>query len=182
MKRFRDFTEQETSKMDSRSRIVMYDDYEKYQSLLLTRDKFVELNRQEERSNEAPPIKGYGGNFIDNYASSLTGSASHSNVIALDDYITKSKTIKENKKSYEILKKMPVENLPKTEYLDLRSHVGEFISDADLDKVYEDDFSDCLHKMNDTSILCFTCVDGAQTWWSPKMDNDGKVIGLVRTK
>jgi hypothetical protein len=178
MKRFRDFTEQETSKTDSRSRIVMYDDYEKSQSLLVTRDKFVELNRQEERSTKAPPIKGYGGNYIDNYASSLT--ASHSNIIALDDFLNR-KNIKESKNSYNILKKMPVEDLPKTEYLDLRSHVGEFISDADLDKVYEDDFSDCLHKMNDTSILCFTCVDGAQTWWAPKM-NDGKVIGLVRTK
>ena len=168
-------------------KIEMFDEYEQRDNLLATRNKYLQQKKQEQSADnkesqvKEPPVKPYEGNLINNYASSLTGSASHSNVIALDDYITKSKTIKENKKSYEILKKMPVENLPKTEYLDLRSHVGEFISDADLDKVYEDDFSDCLHKMTDTSILCFTCVDGSQTWWSPKTKN-GEIIGMVRTK
>ena len=164
----------------------MFDEYEQRDNLLATRNKYLQQKKQEQSADnkesqvKEPPVKPYEGNLINNYASSLTGSASHSNVIALDDYITKSKTIKENKKSYEILKKMPVENLPKTDDLQ-RSHVGDFISVADLNKVYEDDFDAVLGKMNDSSILCFTCVDGSQTWWFPKTKN-GEIIGMVRTK
>lgn len=168
-------------------KIEMFDEYEQRDTLLAARDKYLQQKKQEQAADnkesqvKEPPVKPYEGNLINNYVSSLTGSTSHSNVIALEDYINKrKKTIKENKNSYEILKKIEVEDLPKTDDLQ-RSHVGDFISVADLNKVYEDDFDAVLGKMNDTSILCFTCVDGSQTWWSPKTKN-GEIIGMVRTK
>lgn len=169
-------------------KIATYDDYEQRDSLLFTRDQYLQKKKQEQsaQSNEhnktkEPPIKPYGGSLINNYASSLTGSYPLSTVIALDDFLSNRKDIKESKNSYEILKKIEAKDLPSCEYLDQRSHVGEFISITELNKIYEDDFDAVLKKMNDTSILCFCCVDGAKTWWAPKMD-DGKVIGLVRTK
>ena len=162
-------------------KIATYDDYEQRDSLLFTRDQYLQKKKQEQsaQSNEhnktkEPPVKPYEGSFINN-------SHPLSTVIALDDFLSNRKDIKESKNSYEILKKIEAKDLPSCEYLDKRSHVGEFISITELDKIYEDDFDAVLKKMNDTSILCFCGVDGSQTWWSPK-EKDGEIIGMVRIK
>ena len=104
-------------------KIEMFDEYEQRDTLLATRNKYLQQKKQEQAEDnkesqvKEPPVKPYEGSLINNYVSSLTGSTSHSNVIALEDYINKRKTIKENKNSYEILKKIEVEDLPKTDDL-----------------------------------------------------------------
>ena len=89
-------------------KIEMFDEYEQRDSLLATRNKYLQQKKQEQAEDnkesqvKEPPVKPYEGSLIN----SLTGF-SHSNVIALEDYLNKRKPIKESKSSYDILKKIP---------------------------------------------------------------------------
>ena len=80
-------------------KIEMFDEYERRASLLATRNKYLQQKKQEQAADnkesqvKEPPVKPYEGSLINNYASSLTGFTSHSNGIALEDYLTKRKTI-----------------------------------------------------------------------------------------